>query len=174
MNLKLKSHSKPKSGQRASAVLRRTAAFLLLIIAIIFVSCQERCNCKVREDDSLARLEVVDGGGLHPNAATALSLGATGREDGYHVYRSFTRSMPPSAYSIKFGFAFSVPVDVGCDDYFRHPLPGMTDGDEFTLYVRMRSFDLSEDDQRTRPSETLAGPWSDEAAITCHRAHMRV
>lgn len=174
MNLKLMSHSKSKPGHSAPTVLRRSATFALLLIAVVFVSCQERCNCNVTEDNSLARLEVVDGGGLHPNAATALSLGATGREDGYHVYRSFTRFASPGAYSIKFGFAFSMPVDIGCDDYFRHPLPSMTDGDEFTLYVRMRSFDLGEDDQRTRPSETSVGPWSDEAAIVCDRAHFRV
>ena len=173
MNLKVFKHSKWKPGQKAPVMLRRTAAFALLSIAAVFVSCQERCNCIVTEDDSLARLAVVDGGVLSPNAAIALSLGATGREDGYHVYRSFTRGVTPGAYATKFGFAFSVHVDVGCDAYFRHPLPGMTDGDEFTLFVRMRVFDLSEDDLRTRPGETYVGTWSDEAAITCDRAYFR-
>ena len=173
MNLKTLSQSKRKAGQKLPGLLRQAAAIALLIIAAVVVSCQARCNCGVTFDESLAKLEVVDGGGLHPNSATALSLGATGREDGYHVTRSFTRAAPPGAYATKFGFAFSVPVDVGCDAYFRHPLPGLTDGDKFTLYVRMRVFDLGEDDQRTRPGETFVGSWSDEIAVTCHRANVR-
>ena len=143
----------------------------LLILAAVVALSLSRCGCSTIKDDALARLQVVDGGRVRPNQAIAFSLGGSEREDGYHVYRSFTRGGAPDAYSVKFGFAFAVSVDIGCADYFRHPLPGMTDGDEFTLYVRMRSFDLGEDDRARDQAKTLVGPWSDEAAITCQRAH---
>lgn len=148
---------------------RHLAAVSLLILAVVAATCMEPCNCTVTYDDGLARLQVVDGGEISPNAAIAHSFGETGREDGYAVYRSFTRGGTPGAYSVKFGFASAVSVDVGCADYFRYPLPNLTDRDEFTLYVQMRVFDLGEDDERTRPVVTFVGPWSEEVAITCAR-----
>ena len=160
---------KPKSEFKTRRVPRRLAAAMLLILASVIASCQARCNCGSTTDDSLARLQVVN---IGHNRAAAFSFDATGREDGYHVSRSFTRGDAPGAYSVKYGFAFAVTVDVGCAAYFRHPLPGLTDGDAFTLYVQMRVFDLGEDDDRTRPPNTFVGRWSNEVAITCNRVLM--
>lgn len=161
--------SKRKSEFKMSRMLRRLTAAMLLILAIIVASCQERCNCGSTTDDSLARLQVFN---IGHNRVTAFSFDATGREDGYHVSRSFTRGQAPGAYSVKYGFAFAVTVDIGCAAYFRHPLPGLTDGDEFTLYVQMRVFDLGEDDEHTRPANSFVGPWSDEVAVTCARVYL--
>ena len=154
---------------RAPRLPWRLAVVLPLIIAAVIVTCKPPCNCTDTYDDEIARLQVVDGRGLSPNAAVAHSFDTSNREDGYEVYRSFSRGGNPNAYSVKYGFAPAVSVDVGCAEYFRFPLPGMTDGDEFTLYIRMRAFDLGEDDERTKPGENFVGPWSDEVAITCSR-----
>lgn len=145
------------------------AVLALLILAAVAVLSRGRCNCSTISDDTLARLQVADGGRALPNRAVAYSIGASEREDGYHVYRSFTRGGAPDVYAVKFGFAFAVSVDIGCADYFRYPLPGITDRDEFTLYIRMRAFDHGEHDQRTKPEETRVGPWSAESAIRCQR-----
>lgn len=158
---------KPKL--RAPRLPRHLATVSLLILAAVIASCKVTCNCTATYDDGLATLRVVNGGEFFPNGSIVYSFGATGREDGYDVYRSFTRGGPPNAYSVKYGFASVVSVDIGCADYFRYPLPGMTDGDEFTLYIRTRAFDLGEDDERTRPDAIYVGPWSDEVAITCAR-----
>ena len=145
------------------------AVLALLILAAVAVLSRGRCNCGAISDDRLARLQVVDGGRVLPNRAVAFSFGVSEREDGYHVYRSFTRGGRPDVYAVKFGFAFAAIVDIGCADYFRYPLPNMTDGDAFTLYIRMRAFDLGEDDKRAKPGKSKVGPWSAEAAIRCQR-----
>ena len=169
MKRKKLSHTQRMREFQARRILLQIAVAALLILVAIAALSRGHCSCGTVSDDTLARLQVADGGRALPNRAVAYSIGASEREDGYHVYRSFTRGGAPDVYAVKFGFAFAVSVDIGCADYFRYPLPGITDRDEFTLYIRMRAFDLGEHDQRTKPEETRVGPWSAESAIRCQR-----
>ena len=87
------------------------------------------------------------------------------------VCARLTSDKEPKVFAVHDHFELSFFVDVGCDGYFALPVAGVTDGDSFTLYVRMRSFEFREDEGRPRVGQWYVGPWSDEVPVSCERQY---
>jgi hypothetical protein len=60
-------------------------------------------------------------------------------------------------------------IDVGCSLYFDQTAPGVTDGDEYSLYVRVRAFEYREESGQPLLGEWHVGPWSEETEVVCRR-----